>query len=620
MKSLENENENSVRDEARTALLDICNNLLRSPNDDKSRELRLDDHVVVEKLLPAVGAMECLFDIGYTEDVTGERIFLPHNASLSRLKTLSKLLSGSGNNSVIENITHRRPLTQNTFFKNIIWHFNDILHYEDPNLQRKARSFIPIAKLEIAAMTKLREVQKSLKLNDATTKSDSLQLETDLIMKDLFLLELLHWFKCDFFKWVNSPLCSICSTESEYDSEEPSADPRCSRIEIYRCTKCDVVIEFPRYTHPEPLLTLQRGRCGEWATVFTLFCRSLNYDARFIWDQTDHVWTEVWSVSNKRWIHVDSCEDVMDKPLMYEKGWKKKLSYILAFSKDEVQDVTWRYTSDQKTVMKRRTICAEQNLIHLLRTLSNQRQNSIGYSRARKEYVVKRNLLELAEMLYIPNSRNEDSDENYEGRLSGSLAWRLARNEISQTNVSKNHVWNVSKYGQTFELRYNIVKDTYQVVSNADILEEKSGWLERVNTVEGEIFRKVENDWKMVYLARSPHAKSGRIKWTFDVADSNLRLKTFSLTAKSEVFHGASVSSEIEAVFNDNKAIVIPVPNCGNFRTEDVKDAVRLNVIVTLSGGRGKDAWQHAQLFRQSLENTEEQSMIISIQLKNCCA
>lgn len=66
VKSLE-ENENDVREEARRALLDICHNLLRSPNDDKSRELRLDNDVVVEKLLPAIGALECLFNIGYVE-------------------------------------------------------------------------------------------------------------------------------------------------------------------------------------------------------------------------------------------------------------------------------------------------------------------------------------------------------------------------------------------------------------------------------------------------------------------------------------------------------------------------------------------------------------------------
>jgi len=66
VKSLDENNVN-IRYEARQALLDICHNVLKSPHDDKSRELRLDNEIVIEKLLPAVGAMECLFDIGYIE-------------------------------------------------------------------------------------------------------------------------------------------------------------------------------------------------------------------------------------------------------------------------------------------------------------------------------------------------------------------------------------------------------------------------------------------------------------------------------------------------------------------------------------------------------------------------
>ncbi|XP_018306019.1 peptide-N(4)-(N-acetyl-beta-glucosaminyl)asparagine amidase [Mycetomoellerius zeteki] len=613
VKSLE-ENTEDVRDEARRALLSICRNVLRSPNNYRSRELRLDDEVVVEKLLPAIGALECLFDVGYVED--GERIFLPRNVSLLKLQSLSRLLCTATESSPITDDVDKSSTAQKTFFDRIVGHFRDVLYYEDPNLQKKAKRVVPVVQLEIATMTKMRDLQKSFKLENAEAISS--QFEAELIAKDLFLVELLRWFKYEFFKWVNNPKCPTCSTECTYENVIHSINPQCSRIELYRCQKCNIVVEFPRYTHPEPLLTLRRGRCGEWANVFTLLCRSLGYDARFICDETDHVWTEIWSASNKKWIHLDPCENIIDKPLMYEKGWQKKLTYIISYSRDEVQDVTWRYTRDQEAVMKRRRTCAEQSLIHLLQSLTYQRQNSANYSSARREYVVKRKLLELADMLYIPNSQKDFDEEVYEGRTSGSLMWRLARGEIMQVDTEKSYIWDISKYGETFELRYNIVKDLYHVMrNNGTILEEKCGWLEGMNVMEGGVFRKVENDWKMVYLARSQQAKRGSVKWTFEIPNSKSCLETLTLKAKSEVFQNATVSWEIEAIFDDDRAITIYVPNYSNFHTEEVRKAVRINVIVTLSGGQGQEAWQHAQLFRQSLDNTEEPSMIISIQLKD---
>lgn len=122
----------------------------------------------------------------------------------------------------------------------------------------------------------------------------------------------------------------------------------------------------------------------------------------------------------------------MDRPLLYELGWKKELTYIIAYSRDEVQDVTWRYTRNQAAVMRRRKFCDERDLCSLICRLNDERQNSPGYSAARKRFVTKRRALELVELMPAPPGAKKPEDDavnEYGGRTSGSLAWRSSRGE-----------------------------------------------------------------------------------------------------------------------------------------------------------------------------------------------
>ena len=73
---------------------------------------------------------------------------------------------------------------------------------------------------------------------------------------------------------------------------EERSDGHASRVELYKCQRCNINIRFPRYNHPMKLMDTRTGRCGEWANAFTALCRAMGHEARLVMDWTDHVWTE----------------------------------------------------------------------------------------------------------------------------------------------------------------------------------------------------------------------------------------------------------------------------------------------------------------------------------------
>jgi len=327
---------------------------------------------------------------------------------------------------------------QNQFLSRLQSGMETITKYEDELAQALALSVVPVEELE-------RKVTEGKEPKCA-----------GLSFRDAFIVELLKWFKHEFFSWCDKPNCAStkCCFSKEIHPEaaagktvrtnppnmqcvgmgHPSDEERqfgASRVELYSCTACSCQTRFPRYNDPVKLLETKRGRCGEFANVFSLICRALNYETRYVLDWTDHVWTEIWSEEQNRWIHCDSCEAAFDEPRLYSEGWGKSLSFVVAFAVDSVADVSRRYQKmDDEMLERRRAIVRDDEFVSkAIARCSETLQTNLDA--ARRELLRKRN--EEERELLLDVSREEEK-RNLPGRTTGSLEWRKARGELGENN------------------------------------------------------------------------------------------------------------------------------------------------------------------------------------------
>lgn len=156
-------------------------------------------------------------------------------------------------------------------------------------------------------------------------------------------------------------------------------------------------------------------------------CIVFNYEVRKVLEMSDHVWLEVFSESQQRWVHCDPCENALDTPLMYEAGWNKQISFCIAISDREIQDVTWNYTLHPREVLERRQYsCDEKWLLNTIMFITRTLQNKLDPQIVRE--MNERRINELVGYLWLPNQKKRELKSNeLLGRQSGSLMWRVAR-------------------------------------------------------------------------------------------------------------------------------------------------------------------------------------------------
>jgi len=321
-----------------------------------------------------------------------------------------------------------------------------------------------------------------------------------------------------------------------------------------------------------------------------------------------------------RWHHCDPCENLLDKPLVYERGWGKKLSLVVAANSHQVCDVTMRYSRDDLEGFRNRRLRMFKDdwLSDLIKSFNNKAQARM--SQQLKQQTQEMMLKEAEELKsFHQNQKPSGSDETYNGRTSGSLEWRSDRGEVGhsqakQEGLLQNVEGMTPNRNELSERRFRVEYFPAEDLYNRPIGKEKEYCWESYVCKARNMMRKEELDWKMVYLCRNEKSQRGYITWTINLPSRYL-ITSVMVAVKSKTYEQGVANW----LLTSEKLCDKILPGNKNYfesRYEGCKTISLKAILFNQGGNNSTHSWQHSQLFRSKLDENGEAALVIDVSFK----
>lgn len=124
------------------------------------------------------------------------------------------------------------------FASKLMSSYEHVMMYEQASLKQKALSVIPVERLRDQARANYETYNNTGENLESSSNPQQQQLAFDF--DDFLLLELLAWFKNEFFTWTDQPKCVNCQTNQSMrpmGQQGPNHDEipwMVSRVEVYQ--------------------------------------------------------------------------------------------------------------------------------------------------------------------------------------------------------------------------------------------------------------------------------------------------------------------------------------------------------------------------------------------------